>query len=112
MNLNDRRQQILQAMQSISRMERGKLCTQSRGPASPPFYNLQTWEKGKNITRYVPAGEVPAIQEALAGHQRFQELANQFVALTVAHTRSEAKAESKKNATKSKRSATRKPKPS
>lgn len=97
-------------MQSITRMERGKLCTQSREPASPPFHKLQSWEKGKNLTRYVPAQEVPALQEALAGHQRFQELANEFVELTVAHTRDQAKAGIKKNRTKFRRSATGKPK--
>lgn len=88
------------------------ILTQSRGPASPPFYKLQTWEKGKNVTHYVPAGEVPAVQEALAGQQRFQELANEFVELTIAQTRAEGKGDSKKNRTKSRPSATTKPKPS
>lgn len=113
MNLTNRRQQILEAMQSISRMERGKLCLQTRGPASSPFYKLQTWEKGRNVTRYVPAEEVPALQEALAGHQQFQQLASQFVELTVAHTRGEPTADStdsKKNARRSKGSATGRPK--
>ena len=73
-----RREQILQEMNTLTRMERGKLCLQSRGPGTTPFYKLQSWHQGKNHTRYVPADHVPAVKEALAGHQRFQELALEF----------------------------------
>jgi hypothetical protein len=107
-----RRQEILQAMNAITRMERGKLCTQSRGPSSPPFYKLQCWHKGENHTRYVPRAEIPALQQALAGHQRFQQLAEEFADLTVTRTRQEQEADRKKNSRKSKPNATRKPKPS
>jgi hypothetical protein len=106
-----RLQEILQAMNSITRMERGKLCTQSRGPTSPAFHKLQCWHQGKNHTRYVPVDEVPALQEALAGHQRFQQLAQEFVDLTVALTRQQTEAERKKNSRKSKPNVTGKPKP-
>jgi hypothetical protein len=112
MTTQHRRQEILDAMNSITRMERGKLCTQSRGPISPPFHKLQCWHQGKNHTRYVPAEEVPALQEALAGHQRFQELAEEFVDLTVAMTRQQAAAERKKNSRKSRPSVIGKRKPS
>jgi hypothetical protein len=86
MTNQQRRQRILQQMKAITRMERGTLCIQSRGPSSPPFHKLQCWHGGKNHTRYVPAGELPALEEALAGHQRFQQLAEEFVDLTVAMT--------------------------
>ena len=104
------REHILQEMNSLTRMERGKLCCQSRGPGSPPFYKLQCWQQGRNHTRYVPADEVPALQQALAGHQRFQELAEEFVTLTVAQTRQEAAADRKKNSRRSRPNATAKPK--
>lgn len=110
MTFLERRQQLLDQMQSITRMERGKLCTQSRGPASAPFYKLQCWQNGKNLTRYVPSDEVPALQQALAGHERFQRLAKDFVELTVAHTRAEPEADAKKKPRKSSPSAIRKPK--
>ena len=84
----------------------------SRGPGSAPFYKLQCWHQGKNQTRYVPADEVPALQRALAGHQRFQALADEFVDLTVARTRASDAKEGKKNSRNSKPNATRKPKPS
>ena len=109
MTFDQQREQILQQMNTLTRMERGKLSRQSRGPGIRPFFKLQCWHQGKNHTRYVPADEVPAVQEALANHQRFQELAEQFVTLTVAHTRQEA-ADRKKNSTRSSPSATAKPK--
>lgn len=96
MSITQRRTQILDEMQSINRMERGKLCTQSRGPGTPTFYKIQVWHEGKNSTRYVPADEVPALQEALAGHQRFQQLAAEFAELTITQTRRETTADSKK----------------
>jgi hypothetical protein len=101
MNPEQRRQEILREISTITRMERGKLCLQSAGAGSAPFYKLQCWQRGKNQTRYVPAAEVVAVQEALAGHERFQQLAQEFADLTIAQTRATV-AESKKNSRKSK----------
>ena len=112
MTYEQQREEILQQMNTLTHMERGKLCRQSRGPGTTPFFKLQHWQRGKNHTRYVPTDEVPALQEALANHQRFQELAEQFVTLTVAHTRQAAAADRKKNSRRSSPSATAKPKPS
>jgi hypothetical protein len=112
MTTPQRRQQILEEMNSITRMERGKLCTQSHGPGAPPFYKLQCWHEGKNHTRYVPANEVEPLKQALAGHQRFQPLAEEFVDLTTAMTRQERETGRKKNSKKSKPNVTGKPKPS
>jgi hypothetical protein len=112
MTTQQRRQEILQSMNSITRMERGKLCTQSRGLTAPPFHKLQCWYQGKNHTRYVPADEVAALQEALAEHQRFQQLAQEFVDLTVAMTRQQTETERKKNSRKSKPNVTGRRKPS
>jgi hypothetical protein len=97
-------------MNTLTHMERGKLCLQSRGPGTTPFYKLQSWHQGKNHTRYVPADQVPALQEALAGHQRFQELAVEFVERTAAQTRQEVTADRKKNSRRSRANATTKPK--
>jgi hypothetical protein len=112
MTTQQRRQQILEEMNSITRMERGKLCTQSHGPGAAPFYKLQCWHEGKNHTHYVPANEVEPLKQALAGHQRFQQLAEEFVDLSVAMTRQEREADRKKNSKKSKPNVTGKPKPS
>jgi hypothetical protein len=91
-------------------MARGKLCIQAPRSGGPGFYKLQCWHQGKNHTRYVPADEVAPLKEALAGHQRFQELAEEFVDLTVALTRQESQVERKKNSRQSKPNATGKPK--
>ena len=109
MECEQRRQEILREINSITRMERGKLCVQSQGPDKPPFYKLQCWHKGKNQTRYVPAAEVALVQAALAEHERFQELAEEFVELTVRQTRTDDAAELKKNCKPSKPNVTRKP---
>lgn len=106
-----RRQEILQEMNSITRMERGKLSVQ-HPRAGSPFHKLQSWCHGKNQTRYVPTEEVPALQEALAGHERFQRLAQEFVDLTVAATRHQREADRKKNSRRSKANGTGKPRPS
>jgi hypothetical protein len=112
MTTQQRREHILQEMNSITRMERGKLCAQYPAGGSAPFHKLQNWHQGKNQTRYVPAAEVPALQEALAGHQRFQGLAEEFVDLTVRATRQEGEANRKKNSRNSKPNVTGKQKPS
>ncbi len=44
-----------------------------RGPKGN-YYNHQTWEKGKNVVRYVPRDQVPALKHALAGYQKFLRL--------------------------------------
>ena len=101
-----RRDQILQEMQKITRMERGKLCAQSRGPGAPTFYKLQAWHRGRNATRYVPAEEVPRLKEALANHERFQALAAEFAELTITQTRQNTGEHSKKKPKPSKISRT------
>lgn len=107
-----RRQAILQEMNSITRMERGKLCVQSTGRGAGAFHKLQCWRQGQNQTRYVPASQVASVKEALAGHQRFQALAEEFVDLTVGMTRAEQAADTKKNSKRSRPSATGKPRTS
>jgi hypothetical protein len=109
MTFDLQRERILQQMNTLTRMERGKLCCQSRGAGARPFFKLQCWHQGKNHTRYVPTDEVPAVQEALANQQRFQQLAEQFVSLTVAHTRQDA-ADRKRNSARPSPSATPRPK--
>ena len=82
----------------------------SPGPGARPFHKPQSWRRGRNLTRYVPADEVPALPEAWAGHQRFQEWAEDFVELTVALTRAGRAGDAKNNSQKSKANATAKPK--
>ena len=81
-------QSLLEQAAQISRLERGRLCVLRAGP-NGPYYNHQTWVDGKNVTRYVPAEQVPAVQEAIDGYARFQELVERHVEQKVRATRAE-----------------------
>lgn len=74
---------LLQRMAAIETMERGKLCAMRGGR----YHNLQSWEDGRNRVRYVPASEVEAVRQAVAGYRTFMELARQYADLVVRDTR-------------------------
>ena len=88
-------QELFQQMAQIQQMEKGKLCVIRQGPDGP-YYNHQTWENGKNTSRYVPQPEVEAMQQAIAGYQEFATLTDQYVQLMVEKTRAERVAGVKK----------------
>ncbi len=87
--------QILQQIAQIQHMEPGKLCVIGHGP-NGPYYNLQCREKGKTLTRYVPADQVPLVTEHTANYRRFQTLVDQYAQLIVERTRAERAAGTKK----------------
>src|SRR3954465_13666772 len=85
-----KKQQILQTIAATPNMERGKLSTypvKERSGQAGPYHKLQTWEQGKNHTRYVPAEEVPAVQAALTGYSQFQQLTEEYANRVIAETR-------------------------
>jgi hypothetical protein len=86
---------ILHQIAQIQRMDRGTLSVIRQGPQGP-YYNHQCYENGRNVSRYVPAEQVPDLQGALAGFAHFQELVAQYVQLVVTRTRAERAAGSKK----------------
>jgi uncharacterized protein DUF6788 len=86
---------ILQQIAHIQSMERGKLSV-IKESASGPFYKLQARENGKNLTRYVPREQVPAVQEAIEGYKQFQALAEQYAQEVITQTRAAIAAGSKK----------------
>ena len=88
-------QSLLQQMAQIHQMERGKLCVLRQGPHGP-YYNHQTWENGRNVSRYVPPDQLEAVQQAIAGYQQFQALVQQHVEQVVQSTRAQREAGSKK----------------
>lgn len=89
------RQSLLKQITSIQHMERGKLCVIRPGPKGP-YYNLQSWENGHNITRYVPPDQVPALQADLAAYEQFQTLVEQYAQEIIQQTRAERTAGVKK----------------
>ena len=88
-------QSLLQQMAQIQQMERGKLCLLRHGP-NGPYYNHQTWENGRNVSRYVPPDQLEAMQQAIAGYQQFQGLVQQHVEQVVQSTRAQRVAGAKK----------------
>lgn len=77
------REALLKRMAAIARMERGKLCAMRGGR----YYNLQSWEGGQNVVRYIPAAEAPSVAKAVAGYARFMALAKRYADLVVQDTR-------------------------
>jgi len=90
-NHHTQRQAILEQMEQITSMERGHLSEEYRsgrnGHRKGPYYKHQVWEKGCNQSCRVPAEQVEAMRKALAGHEQFRQLANEYVEATVAMTR-------------------------
>jgi hypothetical protein len=110
-----KRQQILQQMEQIDRMERGSLQAETRPSQRQPdhergpYFKHQVWEDGQNKTRRIPPNQADALAQAINGRKEFEKLAEQFVDATVAMTRVDPSSDAKKNATKSKRPLKRKP---
>ena len=97
--INFNKQQILQHIAAISVMERGKLSAYSfkeRSAACGPYYKLQHWQNGKNLTRYISPEELPAVKEGLAGYAQYSQLTEQYAQLVINETRQNIAASSKK----------------
>jgi hypothetical protein len=81
---------LLAQMAQIQIMERGKLSPytfKDRSTPATPYFKLQRWEQGKNLTRYIRPEQVPMVEEALAGYAKFQELAEQYAQVVIDQTR-------------------------
>jgi transposase len=119
--LEARREQILQQIRAIDRLRRGSLSRQffkkrranSKDPQGP-YFVLQGYVKGKKFSERIPADQAPQIEPLIANYQRFEELAEEFVAVTDQLTRgSQAAPDAKKNSSpKSARNDSGKPTPS
>lgn len=90
-------------------MERGKLSLM-RETSTGPAYKLQAWENGKNLSRYIPPEQAPAVQEAIDGYGRFQTLIGQYADQVIQRTRAEIASASKKKKRHPKSSSPRTPK--
>ena len=87
--------QLFQQIAQIHRMERGKLSVMRQGPERT-HYKLQVWENGKNLSRHVSNEQAAAVQQAIDGYQRFQDLTEQYAQQVIEKTRAELAAHSKK----------------
>ena len=89
LSLQQQRQRILDEMAQIDHMIRGHLSEQTyqvrrdgQTITQGPYFLLQRRESGKNNCQRVSAKELDAIVAGVQGHQRFQELATRYAALT------------------------------
>lgn len=92
MKTNPSPDDLLAQMAQIRTMERGKLSTYRRAGRSKDadtYHRLQVWQGGKNHTRHVRPEEVPALQAAVAGYERYCALSDQYVQLIVERTRAQ-----------------------
>jgi hypothetical protein len=84
---------LLNQIAQIQHMERGKLSSyladRDRSARADPYFKLQSWEHGKNVTRHVRSEQVPLVEEALAGYARFQQLVEQYAQIIIEQTRSQ-----------------------
>ena len=81
---------LLKQIARIPRMERGKLCRMGAGA----YYNHQTWEKGRNVARYVPRERVGDLQNAIAGYQQYLKLTKAYADEIIRRTRQKEAAKS------------------
>ena len=104
-------QSLLQQIAQIQRIDRGVIGVMRQGPRGH-YYNHQCHEQGRNISRYVPSEQVPALKEAIEGYHRFEQLMEEYVQLMVDKTRAERMAGSKKKTPRPSSSSPRKRKSS
>jgi hypothetical protein len=74
---------LLRQIALIQQMERGKLCRMGVGTC----YNHQTWEKGRNVVRYVARERVAEVQKAIAGYQQYLKLTQAYADEIICRTR-------------------------
>ena len=86
---------ILRQIAQIQHMDRGSVSIIRQGP-NGPYYNHQCYENGRNVSRYVPADQVPQLQQAIEDYQSFEQLVGQYAQLLIEKTRAERQAGLKK----------------
>jgi hypothetical protein len=83
---------ILQQIDAIPTMEIGTLSPYvptGRPASTQPYFKLQSWQKGKNVTRHVRSGHLSELQAALDGYARFRQLCEHYAEIMVERTRAE-----------------------
>jgi carbamate kinase len=91
-------QSLIEQILQIKHMEHGSLCAVGHGPAGP-YFNLNSWENNQNCCRYVPRDKVAAVQQAIEGYHKYQQLTEQYARQVIEKTRAELGVGVKKNAT-------------
>jgi hypothetical protein len=88
MNTSITLQSLIEQILQIQHMEHGSLCEVRQGP-NGPYFNLNSWEQDKNCCRYVPHDKVPAVQQAIEGYHKYQQLTQDYARQLIDKTRAE-----------------------
>lgn len=110
-----RREELLHQMADCDSMEYGSLHAERRpvagGGLSRPYFKHQVWEQGRNLSQRIPGEEAAPLQAAILNRQRFEQLAREFIDVTVQLTRrrQDTEAGAKKNVRRWQRPSLRKP---
>jgi hypothetical protein len=81
-------QSLIEQILQIQQMEHGSLCQVGQGP-NGPYFNLNSWEDDKNCCRYVAPDKVPAVQQAIDGYHKYQQLTQDYARQVIDKTRAE-----------------------
>jgi len=109
-----RREQLLQQMAQCDTMEYGSLHAERRpvagGGLSRPYFKHQAWDQGRNLSQRIPAEDAAGLEAAIANRHRFEQLAREFLDVTVQLTRrrQDTEAGAKKNVRRWRRPSLRK----
>src|ERR1019366_2261724 len=93
----EQRQVLFQKMARIEHMEYGSLQAEYRPGTDPhhplgPHYKYPGWEEGKNHSQRVARPPARQPRQAASGRQQFDQLAQECIALSVAHPRQRSSA--------------------
>lgn len=81
-------QALIEQILQIQRMEHGSLSVIGQGP-NGPYYNLNSWENGKNHCRYLPQDKVSEVQQAIEGYRQYQQLTERYAQQIIEQTRAQ-----------------------
>ena len=95
--LRSKRATILGQMQQIDHLRRGTLSQQffkkrqnGQVVESGPYFVLQCFFKGKKCSERIPAAQAEEVQQQVENYRRFQQLAEEYVALSDRITQQES----------------------
>ena len=87
MKITKKAENILGKIAEIQTMERGKV-TRMKGRN---HFNHQTWRGGRNEVRYLPAKDLPDLQDAIDGYTKFMKLSQEYADEIIRISRRERK---------------------
>jgi hypothetical protein len=111
----EKRDRILNEMRQIERLRQGTISEQFYGTGEKkqgPYYVLQGYNGGKHWSKRAHKNQINQLRQDIDAGDRLKELYQAFAEVTEQATIKQDYADSKKNAKRQTKRATKKPKPS